>query len=71
MPTVFISYRHENDAKHPEHQARVRQLGEKLRAAKLEVVLDQFYVDSNPGGPDEQWPKWCENQVPLPAPMRS
>lgn len=65
MATVMLSYRHETDAKHPNHQERVKELGEKLRAAGIDVVLDQFYVDAHPGGPDEQWPAWCERQVPL------
>ena len=54
---VFISYRHEN----PEHARAVRRLGEFLRQAKLPVMLDQFYLEDNPGGPNEGWPKWCED----------
>ena len=61
---VFLSYRHEDDAFHPDHQSRVKELGLILRAAKLDVRLDQFFNEEHPGGPDEQWPKWCENQVP-------
>jgi hypothetical protein len=63
MPKVFLSYRHESDANHPDHQQRVKGLGEKLKNAKLEVILDQFFIESNPGGPDEGWPKWCESRV--------
>ncbi|MDX2503089.1 MAG: TIR domain-containing protein [Gammaproteobacteria bacterium] len=60
LKQVFISYRHES----PEHARIVRRLGETLRQAKLPVVLDQFYLDDNPGGPDEGgWPKWCEDQA--------
>lgn len=32
-----------------------------LRLAGLPVVLDQFYLEDHPGGPDEGWPKWCED----------
>ncbi len=44
---VFLSYRHES----PEHARAVKRLGELLRQAKLPVVLDQFFLDQNPGGP--------------------
>lgn len=53
---VFISYRHES----PEHAAQVRRLGDLLTASGFPVLLDQFYMDEHPGGPDEGWPKWCE-----------
>lgn len=64
MAKLFLSYRHESDLKHPDHKLRVKELGEVLRKAEIEVVLDQFYAETNPGGPDEQWPAWCEHQVP-------
>jgi hypothetical protein len=54
MSTVFISYRHENDA----HVRRVREFGERLRFAGVQVSFDQFFLDENPGGPDEGWPEW-------------
>jgi hypothetical protein len=57
LQQVFISYRHES----PEHGRAVRRLGELLRQAKIPVVLDQFYLEENPGGPDAGWPKWCED----------
>lgn len=53
---VFISYRHESS----EHSRAVRRLGEMLRQAGLPVVLDQFYLEDYPGGPDEGWPQWCQ-----------
>jgi hypothetical protein len=56
---VFISYRHES----PEHGRAVRRLGELLRQAPISVALDQFFLDDNPGGPDEGWPKWCEDNA--------
>lgn len=54
---VFISYRNES----PEHARAVRRLSELLRQAKIPVILDQFFLDENPGGPDLGWPKWCED----------
>ncbi|HET9282141.1 MAG TPA: SEFIR domain-containing protein [Candidatus Angelobacter sp.] len=54
---VFISYRHES----PEHSRAVRRLGEMLRQTGLPVILDQFYLEDHPGGPDEGWPKWCDD----------
>ena len=54
---VFISYRHESS----DHSRAVRRLGEMLRQTGLPVVLDQFYLEDHPGGPDEGWPKWCED----------
>lgn len=46
---VFISHRHESD----QHVASVRALAEKLRSDKVDVTLDQFFLDQNAGGPDE------------------
>ncbi|MCP5528401.1 MAG: tetratricopeptide repeat protein [Verrucomicrobiales bacterium] len=54
---VFLSYQNES----PEHAQAVKQLGELLKQAGLPVMLDQFYLDQHPGGPDEGWPKWCED----------
>jgi hypothetical protein len=54
---VFISYRHES----PGHAQAVRRLGELLRQSGIPVALDQFLLDEQPGGPDEGWPKWCED----------
>jgi SEFIR domain len=58
--TVFLSYRHESDA----HRERVLAFGKQLRATGIAVVLDQFYLDANPGGPDEGWPTWSKNLAP-------
>jgi SEFIR domain-containing protein len=55
---MFISYRNES----PEHARAVRRLGELLRHARIPVMLDRFFLDENPGGPDlGGWPKWCED----------
>lgn len=59
LKQVFISYRHESE----EHAARVRRLGELLRGAGLEVALDQFLVEHRLGGPNEGWPKWCDDSA--------
>ena len=56
---VFLSYRHES----PEHARAVSRLGELLQHVGIPVELDQFYLDKNPGGPDEGWPKWCEDRA--------
>jgi SEFIR domain len=49
MPTVFLSYRHENST----HRDRVRQLALRLRASGLEVILDQLANEEqfHRGGP--------------------
>jgi len=57
LQQLFISYRHES----LEHARAVRRLGELLRQAGIPVALDQFYLEEHPGGPDEGWPKWCED----------
>ncbi len=54
---VFISYRQES----LEHARAVRRLGTLLQDAGLPVLLDQFYMDEHPGGPNEGWPKWCDD----------
>jgi hypothetical protein len=59
MNHVFLSYRHESEI----HAKSVRNLGERLKAADLPVELDQFYIEDHPGGPDETWPKWCEERA--------
>jgi hypothetical protein len=54
---LFISYRHER----PEHVRAVLRLGELLRQSGIPVALDQFYLYDHAGGPNEGWPKWCED----------
>jgi len=59
MSEVFISYRQTDD----EHKQRVREFAERLRAAGIEVILDQFFLDENPAGPNEGWPQWSSARV--------
>ena len=59
MPTAFISYRQVND----DERLRVRSFAERLRDCGIEIVLDQFFLDANPGGPAEKWPKWSSDQA--------
>jgi hypothetical protein len=59
MNHVFISYRHESD----EHKRAVRRLAELLRQTGIPVELDSFFLDKNPGGPDEGWPAWSEHRA--------
>jgi hypothetical protein len=53
MSEVFLSYRQTDDAQ----KQRVRAFGERLRAAGITVILDQFFLDANPGGPNDGWDK--------------
>ena len=55
MLPVFISYSHDSDA----HRQRVLAFAERLRGDGVKVVIDR----DHPGGPDEGWPKWCEDQI--------
>lgn len=59
MADVFISYRQTND----DQRARVRAFAERLRDCDVSVVLDQFFKDRNPGGPDDGWDKWSSKGV--------
>lgn len=59
MSEVFISYRQTND----EELKRVRAFGERLRDCGVDVVLDQFFLEINPAGPNEGWPQWSETQA--------
>ena len=57
MHPVFLSYRQLNDSE----RKRVRAFAQQLRDAGVEVILDQFFLDANPGGPDEGWDKWSSD----------
>ncbi|MGI0015563.1 MAG: hypothetical protein ACREBU_19275, partial [Nitrososphaera sp.] len=59
MTTVFISYRQIDDGQ----RQRVRSFAEKLRAGSINVILDQLYLDENPGGPPEKWTKWSSDHA--------
>ena len=55
MSQVFLSYRQTDD----EQRKRVRDFGERLRRCGIDVVLDQFFLDTNPAGPN--WAKWSSD----------
>ena len=59
MSQVFISYRQTDD----EQRGRVYSFGERLRSCGIDVVLDQFFLDENPGGPDDGWDKWSSDRA--------
>ncbi len=60
MARVFISYRQLND---PQKLRRVREFAEQLRRCGIEVILDQFYLEEETGGPPLGWPHWCSEQA--------
>lgn len=64
MSPTFISYRHESDA----HRQQVRALAERLEAAGIDIVLDQFADERlfSSAGPNEGWPRWSKNQAKEP-----
>ena len=53
-PTAFISYSHES----PEHDDRVLDLANRLRAEGVDCELDKYQVS-----PPEGWPLWMQTQV--------
>ena len=57
MSQVFISYRQTNDA----HRQRVREFAQRLCDCGIDVVLDQFFLDDNPAGPNDGWDKWSSD----------
>lgn len=59
MSQVFITYRQTDD----EQKKRVRLFGERLRDCGIDVVLDQFFLDDNPAGPNEGWDKWSSDRA--------
>jgi hypothetical protein len=59
MSQVFISYRQTDG----EQRKRVRAFAERLRDTGIDVILDQFFLDENPGGPSEGWPKWSSDRA--------
>ena len=59
MSQVFLSYRQTDD----DQRQRVREFGERLRRCGIDVILDQFFLDANPAGPNEGWPKWSSDRA--------
>lgn len=59
MSQVFISYRQTNDGQ----RKRVRDFAERLRKAGVDVVLDQFFLDDHPAGPNDGWAKWSSDRA--------
>lgn len=57
MPEVFLSYRQTSA---PERQ-RVRAFAERLRSSCISVILDQFFLEDHPGGPNDGWDKWSSD----------
>ena len=56
---VFISYRQLDDAQ----KQRVRAFAGRVRGCGIDVILDQFYLDTNPAGPPEKWPNWSSDRA--------
>jgi len=54
-PSLLISYSHDS----PEHEQRVLDFCNRLRARGVDAFLDQFL----PGAPSEGWPLWMERQI--------
>lgn len=54
-PKIFVSYSHD----HEEHQKRILELAERLRADGFDTMIDQ-YVE---GTPLQGWPRWMLNQI--------
>jgi hypothetical protein len=53
-PRIFISYSHDT----VEHQERVLDLADRLRADGIDAEIDQYN-----SSPPEGWPLWCERQI--------
>jgi hypothetical protein len=54
-PKVLISYSHDSI----EHERRVLELAERLRADGVDAQLDQYVA----GTPAKGWPRWMEDQL--------
>jgi NB-ARC domain/TIR domain/WD domain, G-beta repeat/APAF-1 helical domain len=53
-PKVLISYSHDS----PEHEQRVLELANRLRADGIDCTIDQYVV-----APAEGWPRWMDKQI--------
>src|SRR5258706_16308547 len=54
MSRVFVSYSHDS----AQHEQRVLELANALRANGVDVELDRYHVR-----PEKGWPHWCEAQL--------
>jgi tetratricopeptide (TPR) repeat protein len=54
-PSALLSYSHDS----PEHEQRVLELCNRLRARGVDAFVDQFLA----GAPSEGWPLWMERQI--------
>ena len=59
MPTVFISYRQTSDTE----RQRVCAFAKRLSSSGIEVILDQFFLEDHPGGPNDGWDKWSSDRA--------
>lgn len=59
MPEVFLSYRQTSETE----RQRVRAFAERLRSSGIRVILDQFFLEDHPGGPDDGWDKWSSDRA--------
>lgn len=59
MPEVFLSYRQTSDTE----RQRVRAFAERLRSSGIHVILDQFFLEDHPGGPNDGWDKWSSDRA--------
>jgi hypothetical protein len=59
MNEVFISYRQTTDAE----KARVRAFAARLRSCGIGVILDQFFLEDHPAGPNDGWDKWSSDRA--------
>jgi SEFIR domain len=53
-PRVFISYSHDS----AEHRDRVLELANRLRADRIDAIVDRYEQS-----PPEGWPAWCEAEM--------
>jgi hypothetical protein len=53
-PKVLISYSHDS----PEHEQRVLELADRLRADGIDCTIDQYVVT-----PAQGWPRWMDKQI--------
>lgn len=53
-PRVFVSYSHDSAV----HADSVLQLSDRLRAAGIDAIIDQYELS-----PSEGWPRWMEKQI--------